>query len=1224
MSQYGYGYRPPQGNQPIQSYPSYGFQQYQPTNLTAVHPVGHGNATQESYEYNRNAIPGLGMGRANSGTAWQQDVTNALPGLQPESLRSALTERVVHPDGSAPEGTTTSQNKPTSGSSGDDAMEEGELSEGESEDIYEPGDAEKPTSGPSNPGSRGLPASEFRPSQVAAPPGAANHATSNGLGQNNSTKQQTRPTRPGRERSGSYSPYLSPQEFQLNDQGTSTRDTNDAIMRDSKQSATSSLLRQPMNGHAWEQHARQSSPEQIASMPVEDARRRAREAILRLWPLNVRYQNYIDEGIDSDILSSLFTELGLEAAVKNSQSGQPEVPEPKQTLPKQVKPILPAVQPLETKQPPPSQSAQLSQSSPAQQTPLKRSVEPAENQKAAPETAKVPEVIAVTKEQVAKPKDKSEARKDRIARLLAAKGSKSNVPSPEATAVETTPPLPNPPVLENSQVEKETSPPPKVAPPNKTQSKKSELLQKRLEALKKSREAKSEATREATARKPTQVQELVTPNAGISVSEPSTSSSTPGPQSKPTEKARVEASDLVDTSNQVLESSEKADVDGAAPPIPGPIPGLFLSSTSQPPPPQPPVNQRKRPVAADLNDSSTASAPKRPFGQARESRPFLIDVSDDEDDAEMEIDSPEQRSSSLHRQTTPSGKTSSFRDYPSLSDNFHSRQFASPSASATPTGRPPGTSSVYDLNSMTKKIEDMKRKIAEAEARKARNSRQGSPSHAQALDHQKEGSTESSSKPTKTATTPIAAPASLARAETADPVSSTPLKPLPATQTSQKAPEAPRQSPQPRPTLRARAVSERLPLLEAHRREQLSQLKHLQSEVARIEKEIQDSMLEEERLREQSMDVDDEQPPDVSIPNIPTPEPTLAAPRLESQPASVSDHEARPVTEDVVVPIVNGVSQFLVVGQSLDRGSAEPTIATGFPEPVATVDEPVPEVTNSPSYESVTSSNISVPAAEVQQAEGSSSSVALDEDVAMEEVVDSSSDEDEGEASDGYDPDEILPESPIHDDTEKSPSFSPAPASQAVALETSDTDVQDVSPIIPASQPVSVADVDLEPESGREVEQARDGSNTKAPKTSFVPYESPLQCFRAYRFHPNFGETVQGGLRSLTYSNKIDVRKEVCPDQFSRGGCPRGNECKFQHFESIQAPDDQILLQLGAYGNYEGEQKQQYITGLRELLTDFRNRKVKDFQTISQGIIEYRAQFHGDKTKILPLGSVTL
>jgi len=72
------------------------------------------------------------------------------------------------------------------------------------------------------------------------------------------------------------------------------------------------------------------------------------------------------------------------------------------------------------------------------------------------------------------------------------------------------------------------------------------------------------------------------------------------------------------------------------------------------------------------------------------------------------------------------------------------------------------------------------------------------------------------------------------------------------------------------------------------------------------------------------------------------------------------------------------------------------------------------------------------------------------------------------------------------------------------------------------------------------------------------------------------------------------------------------------------AIDDQILLQLGAHGNCEAEQHDQYVEGLRELLTDFRKRKVKDFDAISNGIIEYRAKFLGDKAKILPLGAVTL
>ena len=65
-------------------------------------------------------------------------------------------------------------------------------------------------------------------------------------------------------------------------------------------------------------------------------------------------------------------------------------------------------------------------------------------------------------------------------------------------------------------------------------------------------------------------------------------------------------------------------------------------------------------------------------------------------------------------------------------------------------------------------------------------------------------------------------------------------------------------------------------------------------------------------------------------------------------------------------------------------------------------------------------------------------------------------------------------------------------------------------------------------------------------------------------------------------------------------------------------------MQLGSYGAHEGNQQQEFNKGLRKLLTEFRDQKVKDFQTISQAIIDYRAQFHQDRSRILPLGNVSL
>jgi hypothetical protein len=166
-----------------------------------------------------------------------------------------------------------------------------------------------------------------------------------------------------------------------------------------------------------------------------------------------------------------------------------------------------------------------------------------------------------------------------------------------------------------------------------------------------------------------------------------------------------------------------------------------------------------------------------------------------------------------------------------------------------------------------------------------------------------------------------------------------------------------------------------------------------------------------------------------------------------------------------------------------------------------------------------------------------------------------------------------------------------------------------------------------------------------------------LRYFRAYRFHPEYDQTVSGGLKSLTYSNRIDPRKELCPTELQGEPCSV-DHCQFQHIDQLNAggestvsihthladriplppfppslladsfplppPDDQILLELGKADDYTGEQKARFIQGLRELLQSFRTDKVKDFERIAHGIIEYRHKFLGDQSKILPLEGVTL
>lgn len=78
------------------------------------------------------------------------------------------------------------------------------------------------------------------------------------------------------------------------------------------------------------------------------------------------------------------------------------------------------------------------------------------------------------------------------------------------------------------------------------------------------------------------------------------------------------------------------------------------------------------------------------------------------------------------------------------------------------------------------------------------------------------------------------------------------------------------------------------------------------------------------------------------------------------------------------------------------------------------------------------------------------------------------------------------------------------------------------------------------------------GSQDTSPMTTDpLAYQSPLECFRAYRLHPKFLASIPGGLKSLTYSFKIDANKQICPEALAGEPCPKGDACEYQHFEKM-------------------------------------------------------------------------
>lgn len=1105
---------------------------------------------------------------------------------------TAQDERLPIADTNVVENGTTAEAGKTSQGAGEDPMEEGEISEGELEDIYEPRQEVPPPSSHHGPGvtSSGLPRRESR--EVASQQAREGAP----IGKDHPPSHYWEPGQSTRERSGSYSPYLSPREIQSNGLEHSASDAIDTPRTEINQGDMDITGASILND---EDGAGQSPNVTGECTPaaVAEAKKKAQDAILRLWPLNIRYQNYLDEGIDKELLDGLFTDLGLDPAAAKLVAEQPD--------------------------PPPSTRVQERHS---------------ENN-GTTSVIKEPKAVNDLPKKVEKLQDKGEERKDRIARLLAAKSSKSTAPAAEATAEKSAPetakPVPVKPtvvpktVVAAQDVTPQTAPPQTVEPeptmtPNapslpKSQSEKSKekskLIQQKMEALKKQREASRSAQPQAAT---TPATKSSVPQSPTRPSSPNINENTSGPGHSDLTAAPAQPSP-----DQPPTTVETSDTNGAAS-----IPGLFLSSTPQP---SPGVIERKRPVAADLNEYSDAAVHKRPFGHKRHSRPFLIAVSDDEDDTEMDIDSPDEEMAPIRRPSTPV-RTASFRDYPALPDNIPHRQLSSPKTVGTPTGYGSG----IDLENMNKQIEDMKRKIAEAEARKkTKQSSNGSPYPFHSQNQSKEGSAETTSAPQL-----ISGAAAALRVELEDdaqaiaPMSepaSHPTSPAPL-----KLPKVRGQKGERRPPLRARVASERLPIIEAHRKEQMRHLKELQTEVARIEKEIQASLKEEERLREEVADlVPDELPQESS-----ESEATSAEPRPEPQsmdkfpekqvepsnPTSLISQPQVTTDEPSSTEAVDECESTRVVDEDVRT-----MMDTGLEE--ASKDVTQVQATT----EAETSVNEAIPSAnDVLASEGDAwqqmgrddADSDLDSDVAMDEAEDSSSED--GESMDEYEPTEAGVELPNHEALADSAPNGHMSINDVAVLETGDADLQGVSATSPAVQAISgVQGASETPsESGREIEQSPKPSDAHldpgSSKSTFVPYETPLHCFHAYRFHPEFKDNVAGGLRSLTYSNKIDMQREVCPDELTSGVCPRGDQCEFQHFENMKAPDDQILLQLGGYGNFEGEQQQQYISGLRELLTDFRNRKVKDFQTIGDGIVEYRAKFQGDKTKILPLGHVAL
>ncbi|KAL1866524.1 hypothetical protein Daus18300_006759 [Diaporthe australafricana] len=996
MSHYPYGYgfqgqQPPQQQYsyqpPYGAYPAPGFGAPPTPQQAPPGTADYYTATQAAYDHNANNIPGLGTPLTAPqfpvpfGGQWNHGGygTTATPAPYPTYNASTFAPvpptppSQANPQGHAPAprepqptpeyrpDSSRPQNKaqpkeeklkepPTQPLKDIDSEDEGEISDGQFDDLYEDvydqpsaatqkSKAASPASSQDQAASSSDQGANFYDTEMEEVSPSNDHSKDviTSVPSDKETSREQQPNRTERDRSRSYSPYLSPREIEQDDPKAQARAVDAQATQEPAVDVNQSKEGDIVPGQSCSGSLASQS---FRSLP--EAQNEAKKAILRLLPHGVKYQTYIDEGFDEKVIKSLFTQLNLAPATTNpASSGKPS-----------------EIQEIKIQ----DQGAASSESSQAD---------------------------AMAKKQ--------EERKDKIARLLAEKKAKA---AAEAT---TGPKAPS------ATTSTGASTPSTPATKPTTQAQKTLLLQQKMEALRKAREAR---TQQAS-------QKPDSPKLGIP-EEHTTTLSTQGLATAPQTSAGFKIAVQVGTPSGAMSTPQDRSRQAAATPNTGfqspALPGLSNK----------PINQRKRPVAADFVDYPT-QAIKRPLLPSRQASSLVISVSDDEDDDEdddvdMEVDSPTEESPAPTQQNFSLPRRGpSVRDFPPLTNAGPPRHLSSPAP-----GTPGGKTATVDLKAMEKAIADYKRKIQVAEARAKVKPNTGS-------------STPQSPSAGGITPTEQATRSAINRVISTGDVDD---KNGPSAQLLQEAeaaniPTPPVLSPaagHSKVERRVRTASAQSPRLSSKLQDKIAELKRMEEERKRLQAEI-DAELAQQQLAEE--DETDELGSDSAGELV-----------SETTPASrAATSNGEPGQDDSEPTALGGPLQSLPMDlESLSgRSDSEevPSTAGSLAPAPATVDDvgSIPPSTQEPTYADDASSLLASQPAEILAAIAASAPT--------EEQVTAAAN---GNTSDDYEP----PDAAGNDRSMiDSPPFSPAPAENSANINTSGGESQDTTP--PMNMPTQIS-----------------------------------------------------------------------------------------------------------------------------------------------------------------------
>ncbi|KAL5596574.1 uncharacterized protein BROUX77_007258 [Berkeleyomyces rouxiae] len=876
---------------------------------------------------------------------------------------------------------------------------------------------------------------------------------------------------------------------------------------------------------------------------ITEARKKAQASILRLWPLEVRFQQYIDEGIAEDVIKSLFSDLGLDISSSQPQKAQDPKPTPS----------------LTTSTVTPETSSRISSHNVSRDPATTDSVSaPTKTQSS---TSQV--LTTETSKADAQISNPSEERKDRIARLLAMKKASQSQATSETTPIQA--PLP-PQRSINATTNSVLSLPPKppASVPTTPLMSKEDLIKQKMEVLAKMRAKKASAI--------TKTSKSSTSNIPHDMESASTSS--------------------IPVINSGSKHTYKTPPSNALT-----CPEAFETATSQTV-----IPNRPYPNGSKTTAHSIAPTPSSwPIPQPTT---LIIDVSSDED------------------------------DYTQLRNDIESQHLQSGNTSTNPASsniRTPGTSSANgtkQVAELDRDINQLKRKIAEMEARKSIS---GSETP---VDQQQMKSPL------------LALPSYTSRPPAAIPV-------VAASKVQKRPPPAKK-----RRARNHKGASRKLPLVEATLAEKIARLQTVNLEAMQLLKEIDDAQREKLRLEQEASSSfagnsevdncsdkeDGEAGETPDSPSIHTPilgkRKQNSPPQLihssvyyisgaqnglpNKPPASSIPEEALPLVNDSVtspskeIPVLTDTSSSDNDSSEEEMASDEEDAEIPYAKRVkATAQSDLQDVP-APSLAPCISANDTIPTVD-SSSEDSDTSISEDLD------DDSESGEEESEVQSKASSTRAVGKAPTARQTDSGNPCSPhvpiwkQKMSQKQQENQATVPPQSLSPSTDhevgnhSSDGLTQASM---PKVTTDISEVIDKVKNPEYPGAFVPYESMYHGNTYYCFHPNFANDVVGGLQSLTYSNNIDPRWAFCTDDLHEGGCPKGNDCEWQHLSNIGIGEDKILVALGNSNGLNHADRRRFIDGLRQVLVDIKVRDIQDFDLISKAILDYRRDFLGDDSKV--------